>query len=226
MLVTIFNKQKTVHDNKLSIQQFNKMDTYGAGTLFSNNVEKYFNLPMFNEIHATEQKGGKAITTVNMHKTVPFMQSIGLNEQGNELGNWIRASIYKSATELGIPYKPGVDTFYFSRAWANRIWKGTKGDTHIHGGACHMTSIFYYEVPENSSELIFINSPYKECEGVPLNKLKKNKTHTIKPSPGMLVSHNPFIPHAVGEHNNELPRTCFVFDKCFYNLPLPKNTNE
>ena len=69
--------------------------------------------------------------------------------------------------------------------------------------------IFYVDVPEGSSDLVFIRNgkadtyihEYDECD-----------RYHLKPKQGELVIHSPEVYHAVSVHNSDLPRNVFVFD--------------
>ena len=72
-----------------------------------------------------------------------------------------------------------------------------------------VVAIFYVDVPKNSSDLIFVKNgkDYEE-----LKNINEEDIHTIQPIEGELIIHSPNLWHAVGMHNNDLPRNVFVFD--------------
>jgi len=219
MIRRMFKNQPTVYNDKVCIYKFKGMKKFGPGTDFNKKVNLYFNNPIFsNRTKPSEQNGkGKAITSVGLNGVLPFFKSIGL--EGTELNDWLKKTFYKAAKDMELPVDPKIHKQVFLRSWANRMYKEVSGNAHIHGNVCHLVGIFYYEVPKNSSKLIFVN---EHIYDVPVDKLNKEKLEYLDPEPGMLVCHDPWIPHAVSEHGNELPRTCFVFDIQFPGVPLPK----
>jgi Putative 2OG-Fe(II) oxygenase len=219
MIKKLFKDKPTIYKNIVSVQQFKNMQAFGPGTEFSKKVDKYFNHPFLeerkNRPRPPEQEGD-AITTVGMDRFLPFFKTTGL--EGTELGDWLSKSFYKGAKDLDLPVDPKKHSYKLHKAWANRIYENTSGKAHAHGAGCHITAIFYYEVPENSSDLLFLNEPL--YDRISVNNLNYENVEVISPKPGMLVMHDPWIPHAVSKHNSKLPRTCFVFDIVFPDLPI------
>jgi hypothetical protein len=124
-----------------------------------------------------------------------------------------------------------LKTFYFdyalkekivyTRIWANKIYENCSGECHIHDGNNDGTAIFYYDVPENSSELIIL----KESICGLVDNSHKNISHYIKVKTGDLIIHEKHVPHAVSKHLNVRPRICFIFDFCLAKNYL-KYSNE
>ena len=224
-IIEVFKNQPTTYNNKVVTFQFDKMNEYGPGTEFRKKVDTFFiDAKKNNALDSVEQYGGDAITSVTMGRQPQwFLNRIGL--QNTELLTWLREGFYKGAVALGVPYKEGVDKYTFYRAWANRMFENASGAAHVHGHTCHVTGIFYYEIPENSGDLIFINSDIGREKPL-VEKLPPEKIDRIKPKEGMLLIHDAMIPHAVSAHKSDLPRTCFVFDLIFPGVPLNRYVNS
>jgi len=139
------------------------------------------------------------------------------------LTQWVSEQILLAKNTFGIN-KLGTSVSY-KRAWTNRMVKGSQGKCHRHieldsymaeytdlsseNFRADVVAIFYLDVPENSSNLVFIKN------GIPdtLHTIydEKDKWY-LQPIEGELVLHKPDVWHAVTEHHNDLPRNCIVFD--------------
>ena len=104
----------------------------------------------------------------------------------------------------------------FNRSWANQLDKNGHGKCHTHiretikgTSRPHFVGVFYAEVPENSAPLIFVNNGKADVEHTEF--LEQDK-HYIHPKLGELIIHPANIWHAVGLHQSDLRRICFVFD--------------
>lgn len=220
MIHEAFKGQPCKYNNKLGIYHFSGMDKFGPGTIFNKKVNEFFNLPLIvNRNKIIEQGGnGKSFTSVGLNPILPFVKTIGL--ENTELYEWIKNTLHVAANEMGVPHNKEKNRLIFKKQWGNRIYKGSSGKAHSHDG-CHITCIFYYEVPKKSSKLVLINEKIQDILYIPVEDLNPRKTETITPTPGMLVCHDPLLPHAVSTHGSKLPRTCFVFDVIIEGIPLP-----
>jgi hypothetical protein len=102
----------------------------------------------------------------------------------------------------------------YTKSWCNKMMEGSEGLVHAHlnvdlAKKPDFVCIFYYQVPEDGANLVFIdggefNTHYYEYD--------ESKITTIKSLTGRLVIHSPDIPHAVTKHNSKTPRICLVFE--------------
>jgi len=94
--------------------------------------------------------------------------------------------------------------------WANRMHVNSYGSIHTHVGVDYVM-LLYYNVPENSSDLIFIHPKYgfydKDVLSIPQTDQLK-----IKVSEGMCLLHEGKMLHAVSIHNNRIPREVIVLE--------------
>jgi hypothetical protein len=169
-----------------------------------------------------ENKGdshkGPGSTTVGQ----PYLDLIHLPGASN-LTNWITKQFLLVHKQLGIDKE--IKSVYYKRSWANRLLKSSQGLCHNHVKVDNYLAevtgytnqnfkpdavgIFYVDVPEGSSDLVFIRNgkadtyihEYDECD-----------RYHLKPKQGELVIHSPEVYHAVSIHNSDLPRNVFVFD--------------
>jgi hypothetical protein len=159
---------------------------------------------------------GAGMTTVG--QPYPLITLPGI--QG--LKEWVRQTLLDSRDALGLSGK-GNDV-RFKRSWTNRLLKGGYGLCHNHTKIDNymemsgysstdfrpdVVSIFYADVPENSSNLVFIK------DGAPDTRIEEYPTerqHWLQPIDGELVMHSPEVWHAVSTHMSEIPRNVFVFD--------------
>ena len=103
----------------------------------------------------------------------------------------------------------------YTKSWANMMFRNSEGLVHAHvhpdfkDPNVDFVAIFYVYVPENGSDLVFIeggefNTHYYDYPD-------SARTH-IKVNTGDLVIHPPQVAHAVSKHNSDIPRICLVFE--------------
>jgi hypothetical protein len=140
-----------------------------------------------------------------------------------DLTQWITDQLLLVKDHLNIDKH--ATTVSYKRAWANRMFKGSQGKCHRHveldsymaeytdlsseNFRADIVAIFYLDVPENSSNLVFIRDGQPDTLHSIYNEEDK---WYLKPVAGELVLHKPDVWHAVTEHGNDLPRNVLVFD--------------
>jgi hypothetical protein len=72
-----------------------------------------------------------------------------------------------------------------------------------------VVSIFYADVPEGSSNLVFIKDGAGDTR---IEDYPQERQHWLQPIEGELVMHTPEVWHAVSVHMSDTPRNVFVFD--------------
>lgn len=97
------------------------------------------------------------------------------------------------------------------RVWANRMHKGSFGSCHVHGSNLKVT-ILYYNIPDQSSDLIIVNPKYKLFNVLDPRKIPEVDRFHIKVQDGLCVLHGGEVLHAVSEHMSEKPRDCIIFE--------------
>jgi hypothetical protein len=123
------------------------------------------------------------------------------------------------------PLKKHGTSVNFKRSWANRLFLGGQGMCHNHTRLDnYMNSltkynhedfcpdavgILYVDVPENSSNLVFVRDGKEDTY---LHDYEENDKYYLQPREGELVIHSPEMWHAVSIHKSDLPRNVFVFD--------------
>jgi hypothetical protein len=117
----------------------------------------------------------------------------------------------KQLTLLGIPkfyinQKPKIE-----RCWANRIFKDTYGTIHNHLGG-RTVFLLYYNVPKNSSDIVFIHPKHKDKMYQSEEIIPENEKIKISVKEGMCLLHDGRILHAVSKHNSDTPRDVIVFE--------------
>lgn len=176
--------------------------------LLSSNLQKLFDLPLVqNRTKGTKYDSalGETLTTVGNEKS----DIINL-DGAQKLVDWITQSILKT--------NPQAKEILYARTWANRMFRGSQGYCHAHvhpdftGPKVDFVAIFYLNVPENGSNLVFV----KDGEfNTFYNEYPADRIHILQSKTGELVIHSPFISHAVTIHNNDEPRECLVFEGYF-----------
>lgn len=207
-----------VFGTKVGVYKFDKHDSFQGKEEFRNNVEWLLSRPEISEHRAAEQYGD-ALTTVGHWSNYPLLNVLDL--ENNELGKWLLEMVKVAAIDQALKNR-NFNKYSFFRTWVNRITKNCHGAIHKHGDmgnmlAPDMVMIYYYDVPPDSSSLVFLDNQY-----VPINSNTKpyyeypeSVRYHLTPEPGMLVVHSPYIPHGVSTHGSDLPRTCFIFEPVF-----------
>lgn len=200
-----------VFDSKIAIFQYNGLDTFKGKDKVKKTVDEVFDsFEIKNSTSIEAYNGG--MTTVKNVKQFPIDKLLDL--KNHDMGIWILEHISKGAKELDIKNK-NYNEYKFVRSWMNRTLKGSHGAAHKHQTMCDMVCIFYYEAPENSSDLVFINDTLTTKNTDRYDMFPEDKRYHLKPKPGMFVCHYPNIPHAISIHNSDLPRTVLVFEPFF-----------
>jgi hypothetical protein len=139
----------------------------------------------------------------------------------NDLKKWLIEQFLLVRNPLG---KFGTNV-KFKRHWANRLLRGGQGMCHNHTrldkymnmmtnykheNFCpDAVGILYVDVPENSSNLVFVRDGKEDTY---LHEYDENRKYYLQPKEGELVIHSPEMWHAVSIHKSDLPRSVFVFD--------------
>lgn len=161
---------------------------------------------------------GSGLTTVGQ----PYLDLIHL-PGASRLTSWVTEQLISVHKILQVDKE--VKSVYYKRSWANRLLLGGQGMCHNHVKLDtymeEMTNytnenfkpdavgIFYVDVPEGSSDLVFIRNGRDDTY---IDDYDICDTYFLKPKQGELVIHTPEVWHAVSVHKSTLPRNVFVFD--------------
>jgi len=167
--------------------------------LLESDVDKLFNSSFI------LQNGDKSIEKFGRgYSTCDFGNDLILNLSNiNLLFEYISTFIIKNFNK-----NLKKEKILYTRIWANKVYKNCSGKCHIHDGINDGSAIFYYKVPNNSSDLIILK---EKIDGLVTDD-HKNISHHIKVYEGDLIIHDKNAPHAISEHMSDEPRICFVFD--------------
>lgn len=163
---------------------------------------------------------GKGLTSVGQwFQLVDLPGASGLRE-------WIEKTLVENKSLIGLSHKG--DEISFKRSWSNRMFMGDYGKCHKHTKLdlymrentnftetdfrADAVAIFYADVPEGSSNLVFIQDGEEDTL---IDDYPKERQHWLQPIQGELVIHSPEVWHAVSVHNSDIPRNVFVFDVDF-----------
>jgi hypothetical protein len=160
---------------------------------------------------------GSGFTSVGQ----PYLDLVYLPGSG-DLTKWLTQQFLLIQKEFG--FDGAIDVEY-KRSWANRLFTGGQGLCHNHvkidkymeqmtdyspaNFKPDLVGIFYVDVPEGSSDLVFIRNGKDDTYIDDYDNIDKRH---LKPVQGELVIHSPEVWHAVSIHNSDLPRNVFVFD--------------
>lgn len=167
---------------------------------FLQNIDKLFMHPSMRNNISKEQIG-EAQTTVGKDFLLPLKLPGAEN-----LEQWIHDKIIEAAPHF-VDFIPS--NVEYVRTWTNRMFRGCEGKTHHHKGPNHGIGVFYVDIPENGSDLVFVR------DGVDWSRISDYSTDDMvfaNTQTGELVLHDVEIAHAVSEHNNDKPRICIVME--------------
>lgn len=170
------------------------------------NLERAFHLAETyrpKDVKVGQEGVGKFETMMGGHMPVEMIPGL------EPLMAWISVHIMNAAPYY-VDFKPSG--FQFFRTWANKMYEGAEGKAHQHGKGDDDVgvAIFYLQVPENSSDLVFL-----EGDVVAQKTLDEYQDETkiyANVKQGELVFHDNKITHAITKHNNVVPRICLVFE--------------
>lgn len=152
---------------------------------------------------------GAGYTTVSQ----PYLDLVYL-PGANRITEWVTEQ-FLLARDMTYPSLKG-NNVKFNRSWINQLGKNGHGKCHTHFRETidgvnkpDLVGIFYAEVPENSAPLIFVNNGVADVEHTEFPEKDK---HYVYPRVGEFVIHPANIWHAIGLHQSDLRRICFVFD--------------
>jgi hypothetical protein len=188
--------------------------------MFLNSVEMTYKSPVVQN-RVRKQIGdshkGAGLTTVG--QPYPLVSLPG----SSTFVEWVSQQLLDARELLGLANK-GKEVYY-KRSWSNRLFRGGYGLCHQHlridnyikeltgysdeNFAPDATAVFYLDVPEGSSNIVFIKDGEDDT---PVEQYSKEDTYWLKPNEGELVIFLPDLCHAVSTHNSDLPRNVFVFD--------------
>lgn len=101
---------------------------------------------------------------------------------------------------------------HITRSWMNRMQQGSQGRCHNHTsellGTPDVVAIFYVENPDNGGQLVIVDSKYAGQLPSDIPNTDKQLVASIS---GDLIMHGPEVWHGVSEHQNPIPRICFVY---------------
>lgn len=171
-------------------------------------------------IEGKDSHVGRGLTSVGQ-----WFQLVDL-PGSSDFREWIEQKFIESKPLIGLEHKG--NTIRFKRSWSNRMFKGDYGKCHKHTKLdlymkentnfsevdfrADAVGIFYADVPEGSSNLVFIEDGR---ENTLIDEYPKEQQHWLQPVQGELIIHSPEVWHAVSVHNSDLPRNVFVFDVDF-----------
>jgi len=164
-------------DNKTFYKNENALKTFD--TIFSHESVK---------MNTSNEQNGKSYSTCGMNSDI-ILKMPGLQN----LIQWISFNILEYSYLFT---EKNVSKIEYKRVWTNKIFEGCYGNWHTHDYFEGVVSIFYFQVPENSSKLLVENDE-------------------IEVKTGNLILHHSKLPHAVSKHMSEEPRICIVFESIY-----------
>jgi hypothetical protein len=175
------------------------------------NIERIVNDKEFNE-HLTNvlnEKLGYSPDGQGNFTTTAYDQTLFYEiDNKRYILNWLKNVVENYCKEKQII----IQDILIERSWCNRFFYGAKGKPHCHSHPNTIVDnvvILYYQIPENSSKFVLINSK-EQLESY--DEYKYKDLHFLPVRPGMAIIHDADVLHAVSEHHSDEPRTVFVFD--------------
>ena len=176
------------------------------------------------------RKGDSHVGPGNTTVGIPYLDLIYL-PGATRITEWVTEQ-FLLARDMILPSSKG-NNVVFNRSWINQFDKNAHGKCHTHIDPLYekraplsdklglgtetvesvnkpnFIGIFYAEVPENSAPLIFINNGVADVDHT---EFPEQDRHYVYPKQGEFVIHPANAWHAIGVHQSDLRRICFVFD--------------
>jgi len=119
---------------------------------------------------------------------------------------WITSKILESRSFFG--YKDAIDVD-ISQAFTNKMWPGATGKVHNHTPTRHGVIVFYFQQPENGSDLVLVKD---SSIGVDLENIAEKDKHYLNVRQGDLIIHETSAWHGVSLHKGTSPRIVFILE--------------
>jgi len=178
---------------------------------FRESLDKLFNIARNISIehnYKPEEQVGNIITS-SIVSRIPA--HVFIVDGFDKLYDWIYTKLMSVSSSFGIE---NPKTIKISRAWANKMYRGSSGLCHNHVSNKEYSgvAIFYVSVPEGSSDIVFVDGG---INNTPLSDYTEDVKNYVKLSDGDLLIHSSDSPHAITEHKSDEPRICIILDFCF-----------
>lgn len=190
----------TVFGNTYFLEENIPFDSVGPNTPFYIDLDRFLSLPAPKD----PSQNGKAEGTVRFPKGITHITDF------DKLYNILLPYYQKIGKVIGKP----TNNIEIKRAWSNRMYLGSAGGIHKHTNDIDFVSIFYYQIPENSANIVFVNpnTVGEEFSHKTLEYFDEKDKMEISVKPGSLLCHSPGIWHGITTHNSEIPRICIVIE--------------
>jgi len=202
-------KIQKIFDSTVIRIQCNHKELYTEPKI-SKSIEEIFNylrVEYPEKISSTaESYGGKSETSLGCISSIENISAL------QPLMVWIGTQIMKAAPYIA-NFNPS--SFVYTRTWINKMYKGCSIRSHSHGETKsdnRGVAIFYLQVPENSSDLVFLNGNNEKFRLVEDYYNQNQEIIYANICEGELLFHDNGIIHAITEHKNDIPRICLIFD--------------
>lgn len=191
-----------------------------SASVYSLNKPEYLAVAneVANESIAKEQKKAE------LNKDYPVYMTDSVNTDPRMLGfsNYVAQTAWNILQEQG----HAVDELetYFSFMWCQEHHKHSMMEQHVHGNGAQIVGFYFLNAPENCSRAIFhhpspgkvqINLPEQDYNNLTEASIMMN----IKPSPGLLVFSNAWVPHSFTRNTSEEPLRFIHFNIAVSHIP-------
>jgi len=138
--------------------------------------------------------------TNNFTKTFPVYQTDNLQLEPNL--KYLQEFIIQSSAAIleDQGYDLSKHELYFEEMWAQEVHTYGHHSTHVHGN-CHISGFYFLECPEDGIyPLFYYPRPGKIITDLPEKDISKittaSQTCNYKPTPGMFMFFNSWLPHS------------------------------
>ncbi|MCJ8294482.1 MAG: putative 2OG-Fe(II) oxygenase [Colwellia sp.] len=212
MLQPVFNTNVCIYD-------FESAENFVGKEKLDIALDELFLLPqVLEKPNIIDAKDGRSLSSVHLYDK-HIVDLLDINN--SSIGRWIIEKIFLSAIHLGYDEHRDIRKMKFNRTWANRMYQNCNALAHRHAFdesvIPHLVCIYYYDVPAESADLIFIDDDgdKQNLRGNQYFEYDEEKQHRIKTQNGRLVCHDAKFLHATSIHKSELPRTCLIIEVGF-----------
>ena len=158
----------------------------------------------------SEEEIAKQHATRKIDEIYPVMMSGSFADdlRIKEFAEFVGGTAWNILNEQGYAMQDKAVTF--TEMWTQEHYKHSAMEQHVHGFGAQIVGFYFFEVPENSSKVVFYDPrPGKVMANLPEQDMMMatpaSQMINFDPKPGLLIFANAWLPHAFTRHANDKP---------------------
>jgi hypothetical protein len=162
-------------------------------------IDKIFNNSDLDDDLDNQMKHGVSTFGIEKYK---LLDTNGISQ----LISWIKSRILEASSFFGYNNATDVDIL---QSFTNKMWPGATGKVHNHTNNRHGVIVFYFQQPDNGSDLVIVKDSFI---GDDLKDISEENKFYLNVKQGDLVIHETNAWHGVSLHKGTAPRIVFVLE--------------